>query len=91
MNEPNLTSQSNLTPQQAAAIWPGYRGDRRPTGVKIVGPADHLGHDGGYTDPVVWMDAFYRGVPGRERRTQPQIDYLAFHWYDYGCQGSSTG
>ena len=35
MNEPNLTSQSNLTPTQAAAIWPGYEAISAKTGVKI--------------------------------------------------------
>jgi len=36
-----------------------------------------------YGDPVVWLDSFYdlyQSTQGRE----PRIDFLAFHWYDYG-------
>ena len=32
LNEPNLGDQANLTPAQAAAIWPGYEGIARDTG-----------------------------------------------------------
>lgn len=83
MNEPNLTSQANLTPAQAAQIWPRYEAVAAAANVKIVGPAMTWGTMTGYQDPVVWLDAFYaayRAANGRD----PQIDYLAFHWYDYG-------
>jgi hypothetical protein len=83
MNEPNLTSQSNLTPAQAAQIWPRYEAVAAAANVKIVGPAITWGTMAGYQDPVAWLDAFYasyRAANGRD----PQIDYLAFHWYDYG-------
>ena len=53
MNEPNLTSQANLTPQQAAQIWPGYEAISAQTGVKIVGPAITWGTMTNYQDPVV--------------------------------------
>jgi Glycosyl hydrolase catalytic core len=36
MNEPNLTSQSNLTPWQAATLRPGYEAVAAHSGVKIV-------------------------------------------------------
>jgi hypothetical protein len=39
LNEPNLVSQSNMTPQQAAQLWPQYEAIAAQTGVKIVGPA----------------------------------------------------
>jgi hypothetical protein len=35
---PNLTDQSNLTPQQAAQLWPQYETVAAHRGVKIVGP-----------------------------------------------------
>ena len=84
MNEPNLTSQSNLTPQQAAAIWPDFEAISAKTGVKIVGPAITWGTMPNYTDPVEWLDAFYAAYEAANNNQQPQIDYIAFHWYDYG-------
>ena len=38
----------------------------------------------GYADPVVWLDAFYAAYHAANGNRDPQIDYLAFHWYDYG-------
>ncbi|HEY0339301.1 MAG TPA: glycosyl hydrolase, partial [Steroidobacteraceae bacterium] len=87
MNEPNLTGQSNLTPQQAAALWPDFEAISAKTGVKIVGPAITWGTMPNYTDPVVWLDAFYAAYAAANNNQQPQIDYLAFHWYDYGLAG----
>jgi hypothetical protein len=87
MNEPNLTSQSNLTPAQAAAIWPGFEAISAHTGVKIVGPQITWGTMTGYNDPVVWMDAFIAAYQAANGGRSPQIDYLAFHWYDYGLAG----
>jgi hypothetical protein len=84
MNEPNLTSQANLTPQQAAQIWPGYEAIAAETGVKIVGPAITWGTMPGYQDPISWLDAFYTAYQTANNGRSPQIDYLAFHWYDYG-------
>ena len=84
MNEPNLTDQANLTPDQAAVIWPRYEAIAAQTGVKIVGPAMNYGTMTGYSDPVVWLDAFYVAYRGHNGGRDPQIDYLAFHWYDYG-------
>jgi hypothetical protein len=87
MNEPNLTSQANLTPQQAAQIWPGYESISAQTGVKIVGPAITWGTMTDYEDPVAWLDAFYAAYQTANSGNDPQIDYLAFHWYDYGLSG----
>ena len=84
LNEPNLTSQANLTPQQAAAIWPSYESISAQTGVKIVGPAITWGTMPNYQDPVAWLDAFYAAYQSANNNRAPQIDYLAFHWYDYG-------
>ena len=84
INEPNLTSQSNLTPAQAAAIWPGFEAISAHTGVKIVGPQITWGTMAGFADPVVWMDAFIAAYQAANGGRSPQIDYLAFHWYDYG-------
>ena len=86
-NEPNLSDQANLTPQQAAGLWPSIEAIAAHTGVKIVGPAITWGTMPGYADPVVWLDAFYAAYRNANGARDPQIDYLAFHWYDYGLAG----
>ncbi|WP_431289421.1 glycosyl hydrolase [Roseateles chitinivorans] len=83
VNEPNLTDQANLLPADAAVQWLKLEDIARQTGVRLIGPALNWGTMAGYSDPIVWMDAFlaaFRGANGRD----PQIDALAFHWYDYG-------
>ena len=87
LNEPNLVEQANKTPQQAAAFWPGYERIAAETGVKIVGPQITWGTMAGYGDPVVWMDAFYAAYRAANGGRDPRIDYLGFHWYDYGLAG----
>ena len=84
LNEPNLVDQADMTPAQAAAAWPGYEAVAAATGAKIVGPAITWGTMVNYSDPVVWMDAFIAAYQAANGGRSPQIDYLAFHWYDYG-------
>jgi hypothetical protein len=84
MNEPNLTDQANLTPQAAAQLWPSYEAVAAKTGVKLVGPAMTWGTMAGYSDPVVWLDAFFAAYKSANANRAPQVDCLAFHWYDYG-------
>ncbi len=89
MNEPNLTDQANRTPTQAVADWLIYEqflfdlanNDGRE--LKLVGPAMNWGTLPGFSDPVVWLDDFYTVYQSTQGRG-PRIDYLAFHWYDYG-------
>nr|WP_315598384.1 glycosyl hydrolase [uncultured Cupriavidus sp.] len=87
MNEPNLTDQANLSPTAAAAAWPHYESVAAHTGVKLVGPAITWGTMPGYEDPVVWLDAFYTAYRAANGNRDPRINYLAFHWYDYGLGG----
>jgi hypothetical protein len=84
LNEPNLVDQADLAPAQAAAAWPGYEAVAAATGTKIVGPAITWGTMPGFSDPVVWMDAFIAAYQAANGGRGPRIDYLAFHWYDYG-------
>ena len=84
LNEPNLVDQADMTPAQAAAAWPGYEAVAAATGAKIVGPAITWGTLATYSDPVVWMDAFILAYQAANGGRSPQIDYIAFHWYDYG-------
>ncbi|MCY1020134.1 glycosyl hydrolase [Pyxidicoccus sp. MSG2] len=87
LNEPNLADQANLSPKDAAALWPRYESVAANTGVKLVGPAMNWGTVQGYSDPVVWLDAFYAAYRAANGNREPRIDYLAFHWYDYGLAG----
>ncbi|CAM2155196.1 exported protein of unknown function [Pararobbsia alpina] len=84
LNEPNLVDQADMTPSAAAALWPRYEAISAATGVKIVGPAMNWGTLPGYSDPVVWLDEFIADYQAANGGRSPQIDYLAFHWYDYG-------
>ncbi|WNG19463.1 glycosyl hydrolase [Cystobacter fuscus] len=87
LNEPNLNDQARMTPQDAAKLWPRYESVAANTGVKLVGPAMSWGTLEGYSDPVVWLDAFYAAYRGANGNRDPRIDYIAFHWYDYGLGG----
>jgi hypothetical protein len=87
LNEPNLIGQATRTPQQAAELWPRIEAIALATGVKIIGPQITWGTLAGYADPVVWMDAFYAAYRAAHGGRDPQIDYLGFHWYDYGLAG----
>jgi hypothetical protein len=89
MNEPNLTDQANRTPSQAANDWLNYEkvvSDLSAKGrtVYLVGPAMTWGTMQNYSDPVVWLDAFYSAYKSANDGRDPRIDFLAFHWYDYG-------
>jgi hypothetical protein len=84
LNEPNLTDQADLTPQLAASLWPDFEEIAAKTGVQLVGPAVTWGTMPGYSDPIVWLDAFYAAYEAANHDRPPRIDYIAFHWYDYG-------
>lgn len=89
MNEPNLTDQANRTPEQAAVDWLKYEQviielAAQNRTIELVGPAMTWGTMTNYSDPVVWLDAFYNAYKTANGGRPPKIDYLAFHWYDYG-------
>jgi hypothetical protein len=85
MNEPNLVDgQADVTPQQAAALWPRFESITAQAGVRLVGPAVTWGTMPGYEDPVAWLDAFQAAYRAANGGRDPWIDALAFHWYDYG-------
>ena len=54
--------------------------------VKLVGPAMTWGTMEDYWDPVVWLDTFYEAYRTENGGKDPTIDFLAFHWYDYGLE-----
>ena len=89
MNEPNLVDQANRTPVQAATDWIKYEQviedlAAQNRTVYLVGPAMTWGTMTNYSDPVVWLDDFYTAYKSANGGRLPKIDYLAFHWYDYG-------
>ncbi|GGP25629.1 glycosyl hydrolase [Silvimonas amylolytica] len=83
INEPNKTKQANMSPWQAVVVWPRFEAIARQTGVKLVGPAMTMGNMLHYSDPVDWLDSFIADYYALYHRN-PQMDFLAFHWYDYG-------
>lgn len=75
-NEPNFGSQSNLTPQAAAALWPRLQQLATMRGLKLVSPAlNYCGGACNETDPFVWLEKFFAACSGC------QVDYIAMHWY----------
>lgn len=89
LNEPNLLDQANRLPGEAATDWVKYErivSDLAAQGrtVNLVGPAMSWGTMPGYADPVVWLDTFFAAYRYANGGRDPKIDYLAFHWYDYG-------
>jgi hypothetical protein len=75
-NEPNFGSQANLTPAQAAALWPKIEMFAKARGMKIVSPAvNYCGSPCNETDPFMWLSKFFAACTGC------QVDYVAMHWY----------
>lgn len=75
-NEPNFGSQANLTPAQAAALWPKIEAFAKARGMKIVSPAvNYCGSPCNETDPFMWLQKFFAAC------TACQVDYVAMHWY----------
>jgi hypothetical protein len=81
-NEPNFTSQANLTAQQAAALWPQLEEIAKRRGLKLVSPAvNYCGGGCNETDPFKYLDDFFAACQGC------QVDYIAAHWY--ACTGDA--
>jgi hypothetical protein len=78
-NEPNFKkTQANLSPAQAAALWPQVEQIAKDRGLLLVSPAlNYCGPaaDCWTTDPFDWFDAFFAACPGC------QFDAIAVHWY----------
>jgi hypothetical protein len=80
-NEPNFTTQANLTPREAAALWPKLEAIAEDYGLEIVGPAvnycDKCVEVNGVaiTDPVDYLDSFFVACPACK------VDYIAVHNY----------
>jgi hypothetical protein len=65
-NEPDSTSQSNMTPMRAAALWP----ELERTGLRLGAPAPAVPSDG-------WLARFMTLAHARHLR----VDFIALHYY----------
>ncbi|MCM1034633.1 MAG: glycosyl hydrolase [Paludibacter sp.] len=74
-NEPNLTDQARMTPQQAAEQWPRLKAAAERNHLKIIAPALNYGTLEGYFDPIKWYDEFFQLIPIDD------VDGLAIHCY----------
>ena len=68
-NEPDMGSQSNMTPAQALSLWPQLMA----TGMQLGSPA--VADDG--ATPGGWLDQFMSGVASRGYR----VNFITLHWY----------
>src|SRR5580692_369881 len=68
-NEPDMASQSNMTPAQALSLWPQLMATGRQLGSPAVA-------DGGAT-PGGWLDQFMSGAAARGYR----VNFITLHWY----------
>lgn len=76
-NEPNLTDQANMVPSKAAELWPDVVALAKELNLKIVSPAMNYGTLAGYSDPIKWLDEFFK-QPGV---SIDDIDAIAIHCY----------
>jgi hypothetical protein len=73
-NEPDMSSQSNMSVQQALDLWPKLMA----TGMTLGSPAVSAGA----ATPGSWLDQFMQGAKSRGYR----VNFITVHWYggDFG-------
>lgn len=81
-NEPNFGDQANMGPVAAAAKWPDIEEIADEFGLTIVGPAVNFAGSNAvvengiaYTDPVRYLDDFFKACPAC------RVDHIAVHFY----------
>jgi hypothetical protein len=80
-NEPDFLTQANLTPREAAALWPKLEAIAKDYNLEIVGPAVNycdkciVVNGVTLTDPVEYLDSFFVACPACK------VDYIAVHNY----------
>ena len=83
-NEPNLQDQSDITPQQAADVWPALEAIADEFDLKLVSPAmSYTGsaiNDGKIWQPFDWLDEFIKLYKQQNSR-EPKMDAIAIHTY----------
>jgi hypothetical protein len=79
-NEPNFANQANMTPEQAAELWPKLEEIARRKNLILVSPAiNYCGNSCVVKDPFEWMDKFMAAC------RNCRIDHVAAHMYS--CYG----
>jgi RNA polymerase sigma factor (sigma-70 family) len=68
-NEPDMSAQSNMTVQQALALWP----ELQATGMRLGSPAVAANA----ATPGGWLDQFMAGAAAKGYR----VDFITVHWY----------
>lgn len=68
-NEPDQSSQANMTVAKALALWPRLEATR----LELASPAVASGAE----TPGGWLDRFMRAVAARHYR----VNFIALHWY----------
>ncbi|KAG9126980.1 hypothetical protein FRC07_001144 [Ceratobasidium sp. 392] len=70
-NEPNQDGQSDMSPQDGAALWKATIESARKQGCKTVSPATTSAPSG-----IKWVQDFLKACDGCT------VDIIALHWYD---------
>jgi hypothetical protein len=74
-NEPNFKEQANLTPQQAADLWPDIKALANELNLKIISPGLNYSGWAEWGTPKKWLDAFFQLVPISD------VDAISLHCY----------
>lgn len=74
-NEPNFRDQANLTPRQAADLWPSVKALAQELNLKIISPACNYSSWTEYGSPDLWLDEFFSYVDIND------VDGIALHSY----------
>ncbi len=61
-NEPNLTDQANMTPQQAADKWGDVVSLAKQNNARLISPAMNWGTLSGWSNGVSWLQSFFKLV-----------------------------
>ncbi|KAJ7481645.1 hypothetical protein FB451DRAFT_1338348 [Mycena latifolia] len=77
-NEPDMTSQSNISPGEAAQLWQQHIQPLKSDGVRLGSPAISSGPNG-----LPWLAAFIKAC------NECTIDFIAVHWYGEGADNFS--
>ncbi|KIJ55498.1 glycoside hydrolase family 128 protein [Sphaerobolus stellatus SS14] len=72
MNEPQETSQSNLTPEEGAAMWKTYIQPLKQQGLRLGSPAPSSAPSG-----KQWLLSWLNSSC-----SDCTVDFIALHWYD---------
>jgi len=87
-NEPELSTQANMTVEQALDVWEIMTDQFSDTDILLVSPA--VSGNGGIED---WLNPFMEEVEARNADTNPnndlQVDAIAYHFYTVAFNAQS--